>query len=192
MRIKLIADVGPADNANGDWAAWAEPRVETAEPVPVTTIHEQPVALRYEPGPSPIEKPSAAELRRAQKAVLHFQAIGLEGGGEYISRAQLNKVPLGNMPGTGGDERKGVWGDGAIDLSPEAIATLDRWNDFTITNPGGDCFKIRRVWLELTWPDGRKGTSAVTTTVYTQPPGWPYAEGEIVPAGEDIKLRIRF
>ncbi|MCX7428289.1 MAG: hypothetical protein NTW96_22000, partial [Planctomycetia bacterium] len=192
VRIKLVADVGPADNANGDWAAWAEPRVETAEPVPVTTIHEQPVALRYEPGPSPLEKPSAADLRRAQKAVLRFQAIGLEGGGEYISRAQLNKVPLGNMPATGGDERKGVWGDGAIDLSPEAVATLDPWNDFTITNPGSDCFKIRRVWLELMWPDGRKGTSAVTTTVYTQPPGWPYAEGETVPAGEDIKLRIRF
>ncbi|MBI5383376.1 MAG: hypothetical protein HZA90_01675 [Verrucomicrobia bacterium] len=33
VRMKLIADVGPRDNSSGDWACWAEMRVETLRPV---------------------------------------------------------------------------------------------------------------------------------------------------------------
>ncbi len=32
VRIKLIADVGPADNSIGDWAAWADMRLESLQP----------------------------------------------------------------------------------------------------------------------------------------------------------------
>jgi hypothetical protein len=33
IRIKLVADVGPADNSGGDWACWANLRLESTEPV---------------------------------------------------------------------------------------------------------------------------------------------------------------
>ncbi len=33
VRIKLIADVGPRDNSGGDWACWAQQRIESLRPV---------------------------------------------------------------------------------------------------------------------------------------------------------------
>jgi hypothetical protein len=43
IRLKLICDVGPADNSSGDWGCWANLRIESLAPVLVTTIHNQPV-----------------------------------------------------------------------------------------------------------------------------------------------------
>jgi len=39
-RLKLISDVGPADNSIGDWACWANMRVETREPVTQVTVRK--------------------------------------------------------------------------------------------------------------------------------------------------------
>ncbi len=39
IRLKLICDVGPADNSSGDWGCWANLRIESRDPVLVTTIH---------------------------------------------------------------------------------------------------------------------------------------------------------
>ncbi len=44
VRLKLVADVGAADNPNGDWACWGEPRIETLQPV---------FRRRLEPPPRP-------------------------------------------------------------------------------------------------------------------------------------------
>ena len=33
VRLKLIADAGPRNNSSGDWACWAEQRVESLQPV---------------------------------------------------------------------------------------------------------------------------------------------------------------
>ena len=33
VRLKLIADVGPRNNSSGDWACWAEQRIESLKPV---------------------------------------------------------------------------------------------------------------------------------------------------------------
>jgi len=41
VRIKLVSDVGPADNSACDWACWADMRVESAEPVLVFTFCNQ-------------------------------------------------------------------------------------------------------------------------------------------------------
>ena len=41
VRIKLIGDVGPADNSSGDWACWADPQIENLAPQRVITVlHE--------------------------------------------------------------------------------------------------------------------------------------------------------
>jgi hypothetical protein len=190
--IKLIADVGPADNSSGDWACWADMRIESAQAVLASTLHEEPITLSREPGPYPADKLDSDGLRQAKSGTLHFQGIGLQHGGQYISLGLLNDVPLGPLPAAGGNEQEGLWSDASLPLSPEALATLTEWNRFTIQNPGQDWFKIRRAWIELELSDGRKASSQVTTTVFTQPPEWDYTEGEGVPFETDIEFLIRF
>ena len=193
VRIKLIADVGPGDNSSGDWAAWTGLKIESTSEQLVPTLHDQPVRLLHEPGQHPPQKGLApADPRKAKRGVLHFQGMGLQSSGRYVSQGSLNGVPLGQVPGAGGQEAKGIWSDAQIVLPPEAIATLGRWNTFKLKNPGGDNFKIGRFRIELDLADGRICSSDIATTVYTQPPEWLYAEGTGVPLDEEIEARIRF
>ncbi len=71
-------------------------------------------------------------------------------------------------------------------------ATLDRENVFAISNPGQDCFKVRRVRIELDLPAGGRISSQISTTVWTQPPEWLHAEGVLVPLGKEIEAAVRF
>ncbi len=192
VRLKLIADVGPGDNPSGDWACWSDLHIESARPTLVTTIHEKPVALQRQPGPFPVSGLHVDRLRVAKAGKLHFQAIGLQAGAPYVSEGFVNGISLGQLPAGGGNEKHGTWGDVAVPLPPAAIASLDEWNTFSIRNPGGDCFKIGRVWIELELDDGRKASSQKTMSVFTQPPGWLYAEGTGVEQGEDITVTVRF
>ncbi len=41
VRIKLIADVGEKDNSSGDWACWADLRIESAGPVVNITVQDK-------------------------------------------------------------------------------------------------------------------------------------------------------
>jgi len=193
IRIKLISDVGPANNSSGDWACWANMRIESREPVLRTTLHDHAAQLRHEPSPHPVVNLTVADLRTAKRGWLRFEGIGLQRGGGYISTGQLNGVSLGELPATHGSEVKGVWTPAvSVALPPEAIAKLDRTNLFKIHNPAGDSFKIRRFWIELELADGRKCSSKIHALTYTQPAGWLYGEGIGVPADEDITVDIRF
>jgi hypothetical protein len=192
VRLKLISDVGPKDNSSGDWASWAEMRLESLRPTLQPTLHDKPVELRHRPGPFPLKNVRLDDLRKAKSAVLHFQGIGLGSSGQYTSYANLNKVRLGTMPSAGGAETKGVWADAKLALKPEAIATLSEQNTLTIDNPGGDSFAVRAFWIELELADGRKCSSQIATTAYRQPPQWPYGYGEGVPADQDIQVQLRF
>lgn len=62
IRIKLIADVGPADDSGGDWSAWANMRLETSQPV----LHRQRAKnldeIRRKPGPHPLPKIGAPNI----------------------------------------------------------------------------------------------------------------------------------
>jgi hypothetical protein len=46
IRLKLIADVGAADNSAGDWACWSQLRFESREPALVESVHERPVEVK--------------------------------------------------------------------------------------------------------------------------------------------------
>jgi hypothetical protein len=193
IRLKLISDVGPADNSSGDWACWANLRIESREPVLKTTLHDHAAQLRHEPGPPPVANLTVADLRAAKRGWLRFEGIGLQHGGGYISHGQLNGVSLGELPATHGSETKGIWTPAvSVVLPPEAIAKLDKENVFKIKNPSVDSFKVRRFWIELELADGRKCSSKVHALAYTQPAGWLYGEGIGVPADEDITVDIRF
>lgn len=192
VSLKLVADVGPADNSTGDWACWADMRIESCQPQLLTTVHDAAVRLRYEPAPHPQSGLSEEDLRKASKATLHFRAIGLQCGGQYVAQGRLNGIAVGDLPEAGGDEANGVWADGLVDLPAEAIATLAASNTFAVDNPGGDCFKIGEVWIDLVLADGRQASSRVATTVFTQPAEWKHAEGVGVPADGRIELEVRF
>jgi len=80
----------------------------------------------------------------------------------------------------------------SIALTPQAIRSLGRQNQFRLRNPKGDFFSVRRFWIELELADGRRCSSDVSTATYTQPPTWPHAEGVGVPFGEEISVWIWF
>ncbi|MBC7352407.1 MAG: hypothetical protein H5U08_08620 [Thermogutta sp.] len=42
IRLKLVADVGPAGNSVGDWGCWADLRIESREPQWVYTVSKEP------------------------------------------------------------------------------------------------------------------------------------------------------
>jgi hypothetical protein len=192
IQIKLIADVGPQDNSSGDWACWSEMRLESARPVLTSSLHEEPVRLRFEAGPYPPPAFTVAQLRSALRGAVHYHGIGLQCDGQYISHGLLNGAPLGPLPGAGGSERDGIWSAASLALTPEAIATMELENTFTVDNRGRDFFKIGRLWIELEMADGQKWSSQVHTTVFTQPPEWPHAEGVRVPFSESITVPLRW
>ena len=192
VHVKLLADVGPKDNSSGDWACWTAMRLESARQVLTASIHDEPVQLCHQHGPFPPGRYTDDQLRAAKRAVLHYQGIGFDSSGEYVSYGQLNGVSLGTMPGAGGSERDGIWSDALLPLSSEAIGKLGTDNVFVLDNRGRDWFKMGRAWIELEMPDGRKLSSQVNTTVFTQPPEWPYAEGTRVPFSESITIPLRF
>ncbi len=192
VSIRLIADVGPADNSSGDWACWATMRIESASAVLNATVHDRAVQLCHQDGPFPPDVFTAEQLRKAKRAVLHYQGIGLQSSGQYVSHGLLNGIPIGPLASAGGSEREGIWSDATVPLLPDAIAKFARENTFVVDNRGQDWFKMGRIWIELDMPDGRKLSSQVNTTVFTQPPEWPHAEGTRVPFSESIKVPLRF
>lgn len=66
VRLKLISDVGPKDNSSGDWASWAEMRLESLRPTLQPTLHDKPVELRHRPGPFPLKNVRLDDLRKAK------------------------------------------------------------------------------------------------------------------------------
>ena len=194
VRLKLVSDVGPADDSSGDWACWAGMRLAGRDRAVLWSLGDPPEAYRTEPGPSRCPGLSVAQLRAAVRGWLHYDGMGLSGtGGAYESYAVVNGVKIGPMAPANGSENDGVWTEGAsVALTPEAIATLGYRNRFELRNPGRDWFKVRRFWIELELADGRMCSSDVSTAAFTQPPSWPHAEGIGVVHGEPIAVDIWF
>jgi len=193
VRLKLVAHPGDAFDCIGDWACYGELGVSSLEPVLHRTLHTTPVVLRYEPGPTPVAGLSEADLRAARAGWAHYQAIGLDTVPPFINDLLVNGKRIGQMVSGPSDETIGRWSDDLrLAITPEAIASLGAVNQLAIENRGGDNFKVRRFWIELELADGQKCSSRVSTTTYTQPPTWLYAEGELVPQGDQIRVEVRF
>jgi hypothetical protein len=194
VELQLVSDVGPADSSSGDWACWADLRIESRAPMLVRTLDEDAERYRREPGPYPLPGVTVEALRTARQGWLRYDGMGLEGNSPtYGSVAVLNGVVLGPMAPAGGRETEGVWAERVgVPLTPEAIAGLSLHNLFALQNPRQDYFKVRRFWLEVELADGRRCSSEVAVAAYTQPPSWPYAEGILVPHGQDITVDLWF
>ena len=195
VRVKLITDVGPADNSSGDWACWADPVVGYRQPVLGLSLHDTEVKLRHMPGPHPIDGLRTQDLRAAKRGWLHYQSIGLDSSSDhYRSDGEVCGVKIGRvLSSKGSSETRGIWGtDAAMPLPPEVIAKLGPSCRFVLHNPNNDCFKVRGFWIELELADGRKCSSKIETTAYTQPGNWAYAEGVGVGFDANITVDIMF
>lgn len=193
IQLKLIADVGEADDSSGDWACWSSLRIESLDLLLTREVSEDDARFATDPPPLPLAGLTLADLKTARAGKLHYDGLGLSGTGAYGSYAILNGVPLGNMAPAGGQEAEGIWAeDVTVGLTPEALATLGVRNQFVLDNSNQDYYKVRRFWLEVELADGRRASTRVATAVYTQPPGWLYFEGIGVPQGEQITIDLWF
>lgn len=193
VRLKLIADVGVRNDSTGDWACWADSRIESARPLLRRHLEPRMETCRHEEGPYGLAGLTLAQARAARHAWLRYDGKGLAGGGAHATFALLNGYTLGAMAAAGGDESAGKFTEKVgLALTPEAIASLDRRNRFVLRNPNGDAFSIRRVWIELELADGRKASSDISTATYSQPAEWKYAEGIGVPQGQDVAVDLWF
>lgn len=193
VRLKLISDVGPKDDSSGDWACWGDMRLETLKPVLTRRLDDDGEYCRRLPAPFPAKGLTVEDLRKAVKGRLVYDGCGLSGTGDYAAYAEVNGVKLGEMAPAGGDETGGKWAEQvSVPLNAEAISKLGRRNVFVLRNPNQDWFKVRRFWLELELPDGRKASTDIAAAAFTQPPGWPYAEGIGVAFGKNIEVELWF
>lgn len=193
LRFKLIADAGPKDNSSGDWAGWAEMRIETLQPRLHRSLVSELEVLRHERGPFPIRGLTLADLRTAKAGWLRYDGRGLEGTGQYATYGVINHVKLGEMKPAHAAEQAGAFARNVgVALSAEALRTLGRGNHFVLQNPNKDFFTVGRFWIELVLADGRKCSSDVSTAVFTQPADWSPGEGIRVPFEREIAAEIWF
>ncbi len=187
VTLKLIADVGPADNSYSDWACWGQPRVTLGEDVMAVEIHETQPAPAFLPPPEPLENLTAADLSRIASAKITLETAGVNGG-KHTSYLYLNGVKIGATPLSKHDDK---WTPGSVDVPPPVLKTIGPTNRLIIKNPGCDFMKVRKLCLRFALKDGRRGSSWVDVGPYTSANHWPYAEGKSVPVGADLpKVRL--
>jgi hypothetical protein len=191
--LKLVSDVGLQDNSSGDWACWTEMKIVSLAPLWNRRLEDALEAYRREPAPYPATGVTVSDLRGAVSGWLHYEGCGLSGGnGAHGSNAVVNGVTIGPMEPAGGRETAGLWAKAQVPLTTEAIQTLGLLNAFELDDWGNDWFKVRGFWLELQLADGRRVSSEISSGAYTQPPGWPFGEGVMVPHGQRIKVEVWF
>ena len=105
VRLELISDVGTRDNSSGDWACWAEMRIESLHPVLQRALEPSGEAYRREPPPMPLAGVTVADLRQAKSGKLHYDGLGFSGKGAYGCYAVLNGANMG-LHDPGGRQRE--------------------------------------------------------------------------------------
>lgn len=192
--LKIICDIGPADNSYGDWAALADLRLETRQAhffYTLDPIHERYAIAKTE-NSAPWSENFAGNIA---KAWLCYQAQGFNSSANYLpSYGILNGVDIGLLISATGTESRNIWSDEVrVPItSPAAIRSIGAGNTFAIDNRDVDCCKLCNFRLELELNDGRKLSSWLSTAIFSQPPSWAYAAGIRVPPDERITVPIVF
>jgi hypothetical protein len=183
VALRLVTDVGPADNSSSDWAAWGEPRIVYAGDYLAVEVLDKPVPLPIGPPPIPLQGLRAADLKTIVEAKVILDGAGVNHG-EHTSHVYLNDVRIGITPASRSDTE---WSEKQeVPVPVEALKAIGPRNVVTIRNPGQDCFKVRAVHLWFKLQDGRIGTSRVANGPFCSDAGWQFAEGEGVAVGSDL------
>ncbi len=102
VALRLVTDVGPADNSSSDWAAWGEPRIALAgERLAVEVLDKEP-AQPFSPPPVPLHGLKAADLKSIVEARVILDGAGVNHG-EHTSHIYLNDVRVGITPASRSD-----------------------------------------------------------------------------------------
>ncbi|HNT34194.1 MAG TPA: hypothetical protein PKH07_04270, partial [bacterium] len=104
VSLKLMADVGLNDDSSGDWACWADMRLESLDQTLAMTLERDTDRFRMESGPYPLDHPDLKVLRTARSGRLHYEGQGLQGPGIYEINGHLNGIELGLLAPASGDE----------------------------------------------------------------------------------------
>ncbi|MDO4570525.1 MAG: hypothetical protein Q4D38_09100 [Planctomycetia bacterium] len=193
ITLRLVADCGPANNTSADWGAWGEMRLESVGRIPTRHVWYGRDAACNVADSDETKALSLEEMRSARRGWLAYRGKGLAGNvGEHVSFAFLNENPLGMLALAAGDEVAGVFSNEVlVELTPEAIRSLDYFNWVRIENPHADHFSIGDVRIVLELSDGSHASSLVGTARYTQPGTWRYAEGIRFPTDEMMRIPVR-
>jgi len=182
VTLKLVTDVGPADNSYSDWAAWGEPRIVMGEPVLEVRILEEKPDSAFGPPPEPLAGLTRDDLAAVASATLTLDTAGVDSG-THASYVYFNGVKVGETPASGSDTE---WQPRELALAEEALATVRPFNTVVIKNPNRDYMKVRHVCLRFELTDGRRGSSCVDLGPYCSASGWQFAEGTSVGIGSDL------
>ncbi len=180
--LRLITDVGPADNSYSDWAVWGAPRIVMDEPAYQAALFEAPQPTLYGPAPAPLPGLTREDLRNVKSAKIALETAGVNGG-EYASFLYFNGIKAGAVPESPSDVD---WHAAELSLPAEALATLAPFNTLVIKNPGKDYMKVRALCLRFELADGRTGSSTIALGPWCSAAGWAHAEGESVSVGNDL------
>ena len=182
VQVKMITDVGSADNSYSDWALWGAPRIVSATPMVKQVLMEEASQENFEMPPEACAEMEEQDLHRVADAYITLETAGVDGG-RYKSYMYFNGIRLGATPASAGDME---WKPGTIALTPEALATLGPLNTVIIKNPNSDYMKVRRFCLHLELNDGRKCSSYIALGPWSSDAGWAHAEGFAVGVGYDL------
>jgi len=187
VQIAFVTDVGPNDNSVSDWACWGAPRIEAQTPKTRVLLTSEPAPTLAIPPENGVPSASAEHLARAVSAELLFETAGVNEWAPYVSYVYLNGVALGQTPGSESDTE---WTPARLPLPLEALKALRARSEVQIRNPSGDCFKLRRLRLNLVLDDGTVVQSWVTAGPFSSDAGWLHAEGQGVSLGQPLSVPL--
>ncbi len=166
---------------NKDYPRWLE-RVNASSDYAVRHNERMPLGVPRHP----LNGLKASDLRGASKANLVYHAFGVDNA-ELATEVSVNGVSIGSLPSAEGDK----WTlSMRLPLSEAALRTIGSSNKVVIANPNRDAFKLRHLYLEFLFPDGRRATTQVDWTVYASTTDWLYTEGFEVQLGDPIAIEL--
>jgi hypothetical protein len=192
--LKLVSDVGPADNSTGDWSCWAEMRLESKDMRFARSLDKLGGQFKIEEPKDYVKGLTTADLRKAKRGWLCYEGQGFNSNpGSYESYGVLNGVNFGLLKASAGDETKNTWGEEIRnELSDKALKALVKYSRFELINPQEDHYKLRRFRVVLELEDGRMVSSKIMTAAVSQPGSWLYAEGILVDMASIVTIPIEF
>ena len=132
-------------------------------------------------------------MKTIKAAKIHFAIFGVNGEEKYLNKpVTLNGIAIGILP-TSPKHNLDAWNEAALDVPKDKLSLLAADNVTTVTNCGGDCFKMSDIGLAVQLPDGTWVESSRDLKVYCSVgPGWLYFEGTPFKnnASPEIKLAL--